>query len=124
MLPIIPLAIGVGAVVAGAALPARRRGERRREFAAAAASVRAAYNRLGFCLDTLTPGEDAAAADSLARARERWHTTGALLSEATTAEECRVAAEVAAAGMDHVDRACRVLGTPLPHTGSGGGTGA
>ncbi|MBB3666342.1 MULTISPECIES: hypothetical protein [Prauserella salsuginis group] len=124
MLPIIPLAIGVGAVVAGAALPARRRSEHRRELAAATATARAAHNRLGFCLETLAPGDNAAAADSLARARERWHTTGALLAEATTAEECRVADEVAAAGMDHIVRACRLLGTPLPYSGAVDDTGA
>ena len=114
MLPIIPLAIGLGAVVAGAAVPLLRAGERRQRVAGAKASARAACRQLGFCVETVPTGANADAAEELARAAERWHTAGALLAEATTEEQCAVAEKVVAEGMEHIANACTVLGIDPP----------
>lgn len=118
MLPIIPLAIGVGAVVAGAAVPLMRASERRLRVAGAKASARAAYRQLGFCVETVPVSADADAAEELARATERWHTAGALLADATNVEQCMVAEKVVAEGMEHVAKACGALGIDPPEVAS------
>lgn len=114
MLPIIPLVIGVGAVVAGAAVPAARASQRRQRLVQAKARARAVYRRLEFCVETIDPGADLTAADELSRASERWHTAGALLAEAVSEEQCAVAEDVAQEGLEHVAAACRKLGIDPP----------
>jgi len=84
-----------GLLLAGAALlPGRLAASRRRTLAAARASAEAAYQRLGFAVETATAGSGA-----LARARERWHTAGALLADASSAEQCAVAERCAREGL-------------------------
>lgn len=114
MLPIIPLVIGIGAVVAGAAVPALRASDRRLRVARAKASARADNRRLGFCVETISAGTDPTAAEELTRATERWHTAGALLADASNEEQCVVAEQVTAEGMDHVAKACVALGIEPP----------
>lgn len=114
MLPLIPIVLGVGAITVGAAAPLLRRRSRRHEMDAAKAGARAVYHRLGFCVETVDAGADAAAVEAMRRAEERWHTTGALLADADTVEECRVAEQTAREGLRHVADAGKRLGIEPP----------
>ena len=98
MLPLLPIVIGLGAVVAAAAVPRlRRRADAGGVLAAAKARARAAHERLGAGVESVLP--DGPAAEDLRRARERWLTAGALLAQAATVEACEVAGGVAEEGL-------------------------
>lgn len=114
MIPVVPLAIGLGAIVASAAAPLLRSRARNAELAAAKASARSVYHQLGFGVETVGPGDDTEAATALRQAEERWHTTGALLADAESVEACAVAEQTAMEGLAHVRAACRRLGIPTP----------
>lgn len=105
----VPLLIGLGAIAVGAVLPAIRLRARRQAGRVARAQARAAYERLGFCVETLGGGADEIATRALADAAERWHTAGALLAATSTPEELAVAEEAAREGLGFVSQACRRL---------------
>lgn len=111
----VPLAIGLAVIVLGSLVPAARARSRRRELAEAKTRARARYHELGFGVETISAGGDAvAAANALSKAEERWHTTGALLADADTTEECLVAERVAEEGLALLDEAGRHLGIDRP----------
>lgn len=111
---LIPIVLGVGAIVAAAATPLLRSRSRHQLLSAARERARAVYQRLGHCVETTDPGVDHQAAEQLRLAEERWHTTGALLAGAGTVEECQVAERAAAEGLRHVVVACQLLGIDPP----------
>lgn len=113
MLPLIPIAIGLG-VLAGAAVPLLRQRAERDRTAAARTRARVTYQRLGHGVETIDPGANATAQAELARAAERWQTAGALLEEAGTFEECVDAERTAEEGLHHLIKGCRALGIEPP----------
>lgn len=114
MLPLIPIAIGLGVLAAGVAGPLLRQLAERDRAAAAKARARVTHQRLGHGVETIDPGANAIAQTELARAAERWQTTGALLEEAGTFEECVDAERAAEEGLHHLVKACRALGIEPP----------
>jgi len=110
----IPVMLGVVAIALGATVPAIRLQARRRAVRVARARAQAAYERLGFCVETLYAAKDDIAAQALADASERWNTCGALLAGSGSAEEAAVAEATAHEGLGYVAQACRRLGMPVP----------
>jgi hypothetical protein len=94
--------VGVLLIIAVALVPIRLGAARRRALAAARADAESAYHELGYALDTRTGTED-----TLAAARERWNTAGALLADAATAPQCAVAAQCARDGLARLATADR-----------------
>ncbi len=86
----------------------------RRALEGAQASARAAVERLAHYVETVHPGHDPVAARLLTDATERWHTAGALMAEASTAGEYKVARATAREGLRLVFQACERLGVPGP----------
>jgi hypothetical protein len=114
MWTVLPWVIGVLLIAAAALVPLLRGGARRRAFAAAKARATSAYERLGFSVETVATQGNQRAADAMTDAEERWNTAGALLAEATTAQECVVAEQAAREGIDRVREACRLLKIEVP----------
>jgi hypothetical protein len=109
-----PWIIGAVLLVAGAAVPFWTVGARKRDVEGSEARARAVYERLGFCVETVHPGDDPYVVRLLADAAERWHTTGAVLARAATAGEYEVATRTAREGLGYVADACDRLGLPVP----------
>jgi hypothetical protein len=106
--------IGAVLLIAGAGVPIWTVGARKRDVEGAEARARAAYERLGFCVETVHPGTDPFVVQLLDDAAERWHTTGAVLATARTAGEYAVAVRVARQGLEYVTQACDQLELPVP----------
>lgn len=73
--------------------------------------ARAAYSRLGYCVETLPSGVPS---EHVRRASERWNTAGQILADASSAEEYALAYRTAEDGLGEVSRACAALGLPDP----------
>jgi hypothetical protein len=106
--------VGAVLLIAGAGVPLWTVGARKRSVEGREARARAAYERLGFCVETVHPGTDPFVVQLLDDAAERWHTTGAVLATAYTAGEFAVAERVARQGLAYVKQACGRLGLPVP----------
>ncbi|ASO22008.1 hypothetical protein FHR81_004984 [Actinoalloteichus hoggarensis] len=97
----------------GAVAPVASRWRRGRQTAGAEARARSRYERLGHQIELLpaagtTEADPAARAATLARrARERWHSTGAILAAASSPEEFQLAERTAAEGSALAEQARR-----------------
>lgn len=106
---LLPWIIGGVFLLAGAVVPMWSIGARKRAVEGAQARARTAYERLAFCVETVQAGDDPYATQLLADARERWHTTGAVLAGATTPGEYKVAEQTAQQGLRWIAEARRQL---------------
>lgn len=109
-----PWVVGLVLLVAGALVPFWAVGGRKRDVEGGEARARTAYERLGFCVETVHPGVDPYVVRLLDDAAERWTTAGAVLARSTTAGEYAVAERVAREGLNYVAEACERLGLPMP----------
>ncbi|GAB3497904.1 hypothetical protein [Amycolatopsis cihanbeyliensis] len=77
-------------------------------------SARARYLRLGHYVDVPEPADDPEAATLLRKARERWHSSGAILATAASEKDFEMAGRLARQGLRLVGQAYRLLGLPGP----------
>ncbi|WP_216214093.1 hypothetical protein [Amycolatopsis aidingensis] len=106
--------IGLAAAVlaCGALLPVLVR--RRHTAGDEEISARARYLRLGHYVDIPEPSTDPEAATLLRKARERWHSAGAILATASSEKDFEMAERLAGQGLKLVRQAYRRLGLPGP----------
>lgn len=92
--------VAVVILVVGGMLPLLGRARRKRLSSNdEAIAARAAYSRLAFYVEDPPATGDADAAELLAKARERWNTTGGMLASARSEKDFMLAEDVAKQGL-------------------------
>lgn len=105
------VAVVIVILLVGALVPLLGRSRRKRLSSNdEAIAARAAYNKLGFHVEDPPAASDAAAADLLAQARERWNTTGGMLARARSEKDFTLAQQTAEQGLALVKDAYTKMG--------------
>ncbi|GGC69257.1 hypothetical protein IEU95_02140 [Hoyosella rhizosphaerae] len=114
VLPLIPIAVGVGVAAFGAGRKFLKNLEVTRAADEAKAQARGSYLQLAFAVDTIRHDNDEVAAEHLASAKECLDNARVMLNVATTVEAAVSAQGVITEGFEHIELACSALGIEPP----------